>query len=83
MPLYPVAPGDVHATLSRHLLALGHSFVLDLQKSSGPFVRDAASAREFLDFSSFYASNPLGFAPAALTEPATQERLARYVATLG
>ena len=77
MPLYPVAPGDVHATLSRHLLALGHSFVLDLQKSSGPFVRDAASAREFLDFSSFYASNPLGFAPAALTEPATQERLAR------
>jgi L-lysine 6-transaminase len=77
MPLYPVAPGDVHATLSRHLLALGHSFVLDLEKSSGPFVRDAKSGQEFLDFSSFYASNPLGFAPAALTDPATRERLVR------
>src|SRR3954447_25163482 len=77
MPQYPVAPGDVHATLSRHLLALGHSFVLDLEKSSGPFVRDAKSDREFLDFASFYASNPLGFAPSALTEPAFQERLLR------
>jgi L-lysine 6-transaminase len=77
MPLHPVAPEAVHATLSRHLLALGHSFVLDLEKSSGPFVRDAKSGREFLDFSSFYASNPLGFAPAALTDAATRERLVR------
>ncbi len=77
MPAYPVAPGDVHATLARHLLTVGHSFVLDLERSSGPFVRDAKSGQEFLDFSSFYASNPLGFAPSALTEPATQERLAR------
>jgi len=77
MPVYPVAPADVHATLSRHLLALGHSFVLDLEKSSGPFVRDAKTGQEFLDFASFYASNPLGFAAPALTEPAFQERLAR------
>jgi L-lysine 6-transaminase len=77
MPQYPVAPADVHATLSRHLLALGHSFVLDLEKSSGPFVRDAKSDREFLDFASFYASNPLGFAAPALTEPELQERLLR------
>lgn len=77
MPQYPVAPGDVHATLSRHLLTLGHGFVLDLEKSSGPFVRDAKSGQQFLDFSSFYASNPLGFAAPSLTDPATQERLAR------
>jgi L-lysine 6-transaminase len=77
MPKYPVAPANVHSTLSRHLLALGHGFVLDLEKSHGPFVHDAKSAREFLDFSSFYASNPLGFAPRALTEPAFQERLLR------
>jgi L-lysine 6-transaminase len=77
MPQYPVAPGDVHATLSRHLLALGHSFVLDLEKSHGPFVRDAKSDQEFLDFASFYASNPLGFAAPALMEPAFQERLLR------
>ena len=81
MPVYPVAPGDVHATLGRHLLALGHSFVLDLEHSSGPFVRDATSGQEYLDFGSFYASNPLGFAPPALTDAATRQRLAR-VATL-
>jgi L-lysine 6-transaminase len=77
MPQYPVAPADVHATLSRHLLALGHSFVLDLEQSHGPFVRDAKSGNEFLDFASFYASNPLGFAAPALTDAAFQERLAR------
>jgi L-lysine 6-transaminase len=77
MPQYPVAPGDVHATLSRHLLALGHAFVLDLENSSGPFVRDAKTGAEYLDFASFYASNPLGFAPAALAEPAFRERLLR------
>jgi L-lysine 6-transaminase len=77
MPAYPVAPADVHATLSRHLLALGHSFVLDLEKSSGPFVRDAKTGQEFLDFASFYASNPLGFAAPSLTEPEFQQRLLR------
>ena len=77
MPQYPVAPGDVHATLSRHLLALGHSFVLDLERSSGPFVRDAKSDQEFLDFTSFYASNPLGFAAPALQDPEFQQRLLR------
>src|SRR6187551_3633525 len=81
MSHYPVAPADVHATLGRHLLALGHRFVLDLEKSSGPFVRDAISGQEFLDFASFYASNPLGFAAPALTDAALQERLAR-VATI-
>lgn len=77
MPQYPVAPADVHATLGRHLLALGHSFVLDLERSHGPFVVDAKTGAEFLDFSSFYASNPLGFAPPTLTDPAFRERLVR------
>jgi L-lysine 6-transaminase len=77
MPQYPVAPADVHATLGRHLLALGHSFVLDLERSHGPFVVDAKTGAEFLDFSSFYASNPLGFAPPALTDSAFRERLVR------
>jgi L-lysine 6-transaminase len=77
MPKYPVAAADVHATLSRHLLALGHGFVLDLEKSHGPFVHDAKTGQEFLDFSSFYASNPLGFAPPALTEAPFRERLLR------
>jgi L-lysine 6-transaminase len=75
MPQYPVTPADVHATLSQHMLALGHSFVLDLENSSGPFVVDAKTGRELLDFSSFYASNPLGFRSAALSDPEFLERL--------
>jgi L-lysine 6-transaminase len=77
MPRYPVAPADVHRTLDRHLLVSGHSFVLDLKKSHGPFVVDAKSGEEYLDFSSFYASNPLGYAAPALQEPEFQERLLR------
>lgn len=77
MPHYPVAPADVHSTLGRHLLALGHSFVLDLERSHGPFVRDAKSGLEYLDFASFYASSPLGFAPPTLTDPEFRERLVR------
>jgi L-lysine 6-transaminase len=77
MPAYPVTPADVHATLSRHMLALGHGLVLDLERSTGPFVFDAKSGQQFLDFSSFYASNPLGFRAPALLDEAFQQRLAR------
>jgi len=75
MPDFPVVPAQVHATLSRHLLTAGYSFVLDLEKSQGPFVHDAKTGEQFLDFASFYASNPLGFAPAAFADPAFRERL--------
>lgn len=75
MPAYPVAAADVHQTLGRHLLTVGHSFVLDLERSHGPFVHDQNSGQEYLDFASFYASNPLGFKAPALSSPAFRERL--------
>ncbi|RYZ06661.1 MAG: L-lysine 6-transaminase [Myxococcales bacterium] len=77
MPRYPVSPADVHRTLGRHLLTSGHSFVLDLERSHGPFLVDGKSGDEYLDFSSFYASNPLGYAAPALMEPEFRERLLR------
>jgi L-lysine 6-transaminase len=77
MPQHRVTPADVHRSLSRHLLTTGHSFVLDLEKSHGPFVVDAKSGQELLDFTSFYASNPLGYAAPALAEPEFRERLLR------
>lgn len=77
MPEYPVAPADVHRTLSRHLLTVGYGFVLDLARSHGPFMVDAKSGEEYLDFASFYASNPLGYAAPALAEPEFRERLLR------
>jgi L-lysine 6-transaminase len=77
MPHYPVAPADVHRTLGRHLLTTGHGFVLDLERSHGPFVVDAKSGDEYLDFSSFYASNPLGYAAPSFAQPEFRERLLR------
>ncbi len=77
MPQHPVAPADVHRTLGRHLLIAGHGFVLDLEKSHGPFMVDGKTGDEYLDFGSFYASNPLGYAAPALAEPEFRERLLR------
>jgi L-lysine 6-transaminase len=77
MVQYPVSADAVHETLGRHMLLSGLGLVLDLEKSAGAFVRDAKTGIEYLDFASFYASNPLGFAPPALSEPEFRERLLR------
>lgn len=70
-----VPPEAVHETLRRHLLALGYPIVLDLEASHGPLAVDALSGGEYLDFASFYASNPLGYNHPGITEPETRERL--------
>jgi L-lysine 6-transaminase len=77
MPPLSVAPADVHETLARHLLVAGQAVVLDLERSSGPFLYDAKGGVEYLDFSSFYASSPLGFAAPALSDESFRERLVR------
>lgn len=42
------------------MLADGYDMVLDLQKSKGLYLHDAKSGRTYLDFFTFFASNPLG-----------------------
>jgi len=80
MPKYPVAPAHVHATLERHLLTVGHRFVLDLERSHGSYVHDGRTGDEYLDFASFYASSPLGFSAPALLEPEFKWRLSAAAA---
>jgi len=53
-------PGDVHATIARHMLADGFDFVLDLNASSGSKVVDARNGQEYLDMFTFFASSALG-----------------------
>lgn len=72
-----VPAGAVHETLRRHLLVDGYPLVIDLEKSQGSLVRDAASGRELIDFYSFFASNPLGFNHPGMLDERTRERLAR------
>lgn len=72
-----IAPRDVHDTLRRHMLVDGFPVVIDLEKSHGSWVHDAVTDREYLDFFSFFASNPLGFNHPKMIDAETQTRLAK------
>lgn len=55
-----VAPEQVHKVLNKHLLADGFDLVLDLEKSKGAHLYDSKYKKNYLDFFTFFASNPLG-----------------------
>ena len=50
---------DVHDTLRRHVLVDGYPIVVDLDHSGGSWLRDELSGKLYLDFFSFFASNPI------------------------
>jgi len=68
-------PGKVFSELDRHILADGLDIVFDPEQSHGPWLVDARDGSEYLDLFSFFASLPLGFNPAGLSEPQFLERL--------
>jgi L-lysine 6-transaminase len=74
-PEMPVAPGDVLATLEKHLLLDGFRIVVDLQRSRGCRLIDRASGREFLDFYGFFGSMPIGFNHPWFEQAGVQEDL--------
>lgn len=55
-----VDPQEVRKVLGRHLLTDGFDMVLDLEKSKGAYLHDSKSGKNYLDFFTFFASNPLG-----------------------
>lgn len=70
-----VQPADVHATLSRHMLADGFKLVVDLRASEGSYLVDARSGKRYLDFFTFFSSGSVGFNHPRLTESAFLEQL--------
>ena len=54
------APSDIRSIISRHLLTDGFKLVLDMEKSQGLHLHDAATGKDYVDFFTFFASNPLG-----------------------
>ncbi|MEJ7729696.1 MAG: L-lysine 6-transaminase [Polyangiaceae bacterium] len=70
-----IAPKDVHSTLARHMLVDGYPMVVDLVASRPQWVRDAVTGHDYLDFFSFFASNPLGINHPKLMDEATKHRL--------
>jgi L-lysine 6-transaminase len=64
-----VSAADVHAHLSRHMLADGFDVVVDFERSHGAWLYDARNGRELLDFCAFFASNPVGFNHPRMKDP--------------
>jgi L-lysine 6-transaminase len=67
--LAPVSPADVHSILGRHLLADGFDLVFDFEKSHGSWLHDSRAGRDYLDFCTFFGSNPLGYNHPKMKEP--------------
>ncbi|GIW71915.1 MAG: putative L-lysine-epsilon aminotransferase [Planctomycetota bacterium] len=63
-----VPAAQVHDVLRRHILVDGLPLVLDYERSHGSWLVDKVSGRRYLDFFSFFASQPIGY-----NHPATQE----------
>src|ERR1039458_6136583 len=70
-----VAPSQVIAELEKHILVDGFKLVVDLDKSRGSRLVDAASGRSLIDFYSFFASMPVGFNHPYFDSPAVQADL--------
>jgi len=72
-----IAPAQVHDTLRRHMLVDGFHIVVDLERSRGSRILDAATGKWYLDFYTFFASSPIGVNHPRLREPAFLDRLVR------
>jgi L-lysine 6-transaminase len=70
-----ISPRDVRATIGKYLLADGEHLVIDLQGSHGPYLRDAMTGREYLDFYAHFASQPVGHNHPKLCDPVFLKRI--------
>jgi L-lysine 6-transaminase len=69
-------PADqVHGLINRYLPSDGIDLVVDLQRSQGSHLVDAAGGQPYLDFVSFFATNPLGFNHPYMTSKEVLEEL--------
>jgi L-lysine 6-transaminase len=72
-----LAPGEVFGVLRRHMLVDGFHIVVDLEKSRGARVFDAATGKWYLDFYTFFASSPVGINHPKMRERGFLDRLVR------
>ena len=62
-------PNDVHKTIGKFMLADGDEVVVDLEKSHGVYMHDAITGEEYLDFFSYFASQPIGHNHPKMRDP--------------
>ena len=54
-------PSSVLKTLEQHILLDGFKIVIDLEKSRGSYLYDAATGHRLIDLYGFFGSMPVGF----------------------
>ncbi|TDI36870.1 MAG: L-lysine 6-transaminase [Acidobacteria bacterium] len=69
-------PTDVRGTLEKHMLVDGLDLVFDLERSQGSYIYDSHAGRRFLDFFSFFATNPIGINHPKMRDPDFMKRMA-------
>ena len=72
-----VAASSVLDVLEEHILLDGFKIVIDLEKSRGSYLYDAASGHRLIDLYGFFGSMPVGFNHPYFDEPAVQRDLLR------
>lgn len=77
----PCAPAAVLEKLEAHVLMDGFRIVLDLEKSRGSYLYDAAHDHRLIDFYGFFGSMPVGFNHPHFTNPEVQDELLRAAMT--
>ena len=70
-----ISPDAVVGELEKHVLVDGFRIVMDLEKSGGSRLVDAASGRELLDLYGFYGSLPVGFNHPHFRQPEVQHQI--------
>src|SRR5438477_6171006 len=72
-----VAPRSVLETIEQHVLLDGFKVVVDLEKSRGSYLYDAASGRRLIDLYGFFGSMPVGFNHPRFNDPDVERDLLR------
>ena len=70
-------PNRVLEELARHQLVDGYPLVVDLERSDGVWIHDAATGERYLDAFTCFASMPLGYNHPGMADPEFLETLKR------
>jgi len=70
-------PQDVHEAIGSVMLADGYDMVVDLERSQGQILYDAKAKKPYLDFFSYFASNPIGHNHPKMRDPKFLEEIGK------
>src|SRR3954465_15912659 len=72
-----IDPSRVLDTIGEHVLLDGFKIVIDLEKSRGSYLFDAATGHRLIDFYGFFGSLPVGFNHPHFDDVDVQRKLLR------